>query len=151
MPQKDKLDLSQKNPLDLIVDYRRFLVVTIAAITLFLAWHVPQLQTDPTLRSGIDTESPEYAEYERFVASFGHEEFMLFALKNTLGANDPRVLSSLKRITHDFGRVDKVAEVLSLANLRMFQKRDGLLGNFPGFADEQQTNRRSRIPLRWQP
>ncbi len=131
MPPKDKLDLSQTNRLDLIVDYRRFLVAVIAVITVILAWHVPRLETDPTLRSGIDTESPEYHEYESFVASFGNEEFMLFALKNPLGADDPRVLKGLKQITQGIGRIDKVAEVVSLSNLRVFQKRKGLLGNFP--------------------
>ncbi len=103
MQQKDKLDLSHKNPLDLIVDYRRFLVIVITVVTLVLAWHVPRLETDPTLRSGIDTESPEYQEYQRFVASFGNEEFMLFALKNQLGADDPRVLRGLKQITQGIG------------------------------------------------
>ena len=131
MRQKDKLDLSQKNFLDLIVDYRRCLVVMIAVITVILAWHVPQLQTDPSLRSGIDTDSPQYAEYERFVASFGHEEFMLFALKNQRGSADPAVLNGLKQITQGISHLDKVVEVLSLANLRMFQERNGLLGNFP--------------------
>jgi uncharacterized protein len=131
MRQKDKLDLSQKNPLDLIVDYRRFLVVTIAVITIILAWHVPSLEIDSTLKSTIDTGSRQYAEYERFVASFGHEEFMLFALKNPLGAENPRVLTGLVRITEGMSRIDKVVEVVSLANLRMFQKRNGLLGNFP--------------------
>jgi uncharacterized protein len=131
MHPKDKLDLSFKNPLDFIVDYRRFLVIVIAVVTIILAWHVPRLETDPTLRSGIDTESPEYEEYENFVASFGNEEFMLFALKNQLGADDPRVLHGLTQITQGLGRIDKVVEVLSLSSLRVFQTRNGLLGNFP--------------------
>jgi uncharacterized protein len=131
MQQKDKLDLSHKNPLDFIVDYRRFLVIVITVVTVILAWHVPRLETDPTLRSGIDTDSPEYREYQEFVASFGNEEFVLFALKNPIGAGDPRVLTGLKRITERIGRIEKVEEVVSLANLRIFQKKGGLLGNFP--------------------
>lgn len=131
MKAKDNLDLSVKNWLDLIVDYRKFLVITVAVITAILLILAPRLDTDPSLKSGIDTTSPMYREFEKYVKAFGQEEFILVAIKNELGAKDPLILSGLQTLTKHFEHRDKVTEVVSLANIKLFQERNGLYGNYP--------------------
>ena len=65
MPSKDKLDLSYKNVLDILVDYRRVLVGLIILITVVLSIFIPRLDTDPTLKSGVDSTSPVYLQVRK--------------------------------------------------------------------------------------
>ncbi|MBI5248963.1 MAG: MMPL family transporter [Desulfomonile tiedjei] len=127
----DKLDLSNKNFLDFIVNQRRILLIIITLITLFLAWFVPSLHTDPTLESGIDKSTEAYQEYRRFAKTFGNEEFVLVAMKNTTGATDPRMLEALAKITQSLESLDKIEEVVSLSNIKLFQQKGDLFGNYP--------------------
>ncbi len=80
MPEKDKLDLSNKNFLDAVVDQRRLLVGIVIVITVFLSMYIPRMETDPTLKSGLDTTAPAYLQYEQFIEVFGNEEFILVAI-----------------------------------------------------------------------
>ncbi|HMK35951.1 MAG TPA: efflux RND transporter permease subunit [Desulfomonilaceae bacterium] len=131
MPEKDKLDLSNKNNLDLIVDHRRLLVIIIVVLSVFFAFLVPRLQTDPTLRSGMDTTSDAYRTYQEFVNVFGDEEFILVAARNEMGVADPRMLEASERLTRELEQSEKIAEVISLSNMRVFQKKGELFGNYP--------------------
>ena len=131
MPSRDNLDLSNKNFLDFLVDYRRLLVSLVIVVTVVLTALLPRMQTDPSLKTGIDATSPAYRQYEKFVETFGEEEFILVVVKPPAGATDPRMMSALEKITGALEGNDKVVEVISLTNLRVFQKRDDLFGGYP--------------------
>ncbi len=128
---RDKLDLSNKNFLDFIVNQRRFLLIIVTIITLFLAWFVPNLRTDPSLESGVDKASEAYKDHQQFKKIFGNEEFVLIALKGSTGAKDPGMLEALARITNSIESLDKIEEVVSLSNIKLFQQRGDLFGNYP--------------------
>ena len=84
MPAKDKLDLSSSNFLDALVDHRRLLVGLIILITVVLSVFIPRMETDPTLKSGVDSTSPAYCQYTKFIEVFGNEEFILVAIHSNL-------------------------------------------------------------------
>ncbi len=132
---RDKLDLSNKNFLDFIVNQRRLLLIIITIITLFLAWFVPNLRTDPTLESGVDKASEAYKDHQQFKKIFGNEEFVLIALKGATGAKHPGMLEALARITNSIESLDKIEEVVSLSNIKLFQQRGDLFGNYPIFEE----------------
>jgi uncharacterized protein len=131
MPEKDKLDLSNKNFLDAVVDHRRLLVGLVILITVFLSIFIPRMETDPTLKSGVDTTSPAYLQYEKFVEVFGNEEFILAAVHSDRDAPDYRLFAGLQAITRKLEKTDRIAEVVSLANLKLFQTRGEMFGNYP--------------------
>ena len=131
MPQKDKLDLSNKNFLDILVDYRRVLVGLVILITVLLSLCIPRMHTDPTLKSGVDTTSSAYLQHQKFIAVFGDEEFILAAIHSEGETPDNRLLTSLRAITRTLEKSDKIAEVISLANLKLFQRKGELFGNYP--------------------
>jgi uncharacterized protein len=131
MSDRDKLDLANRNRLDLLVDYRRFLVGVIVLISVILAFFLTRLQTDPTLESGMDRTSPEYKEYQEFIKTFGDEEFILVAIRNPQGGADAVFLQNLAEITRKLERFDKIAETVSLTNLKVFQKKGDVFGNYP--------------------
>jgi uncharacterized protein len=149
MPEKDKLDLSNKNFLDALVDQRRLLVGLVILITVLLSAFIPRMETDPTLKSGLDTTSPAYRQYQQFIEAFGNEEFILVAIHSEREASNYRLLTGLQSITRTLEKSDKIAEVISLSNLKLFQTKGDKFGNYPvllekdgklGFPD----------PTRWQ-
>jgi predicted RND superfamily exporter protein len=119
MPVKDKLDLSRSRFLDRIVDNRRGLVAVILVVTAFMALQLPNLPTDYTIRSAIDTTSQAFKQYERFIETFGDEEFLLLALKPPGGFNSPETLAALERLTRKIRSLERVDEVMSIATLKI--------------------------------
>jgi len=128
---KDKLDLSNKNWLDIIVDYRVFLTAVVTVVSISLAVFVSGLTTDPTLKSGVDTTCAAYVQHQKFMDVFGNDEFILVAAKSEGGVNNPRFLKALETITHNVTDLDNIAEVVSLSNLQIFQNKGKLFGNYP--------------------
>ncbi len=131
MQVRDRLDLSHKNWLDVVVDHRRVLVTVIAVITLVLALFVPNLKTDPGLESGVDKTSQPYFDNQKFVELFGNEEFILVGMQNTTGAGTEQMLKAVATITDKLRKLDKIDEVISLGTLRIFDKKGGKFGSFP--------------------
>jgi len=97
MAPRDKLDLSNKNFLDTLVDHRRPLVGLTILITIVMSTFIPRLDTDPTLKSGMDSTSPAYLQYQKFIKMFGDEEFILVAIhsKQETIDSEERLLHSL--------------------------------------------------------
>ncbi len=129
--QGDRRNLSKNHWADVFIDYRRLLVLTVVIISIVLAYFVPSLETDTSLRSMLVTNVPAYLEYEKFTEIFGNEEFIIIGVKNRLPASDQSVLKSLESITNQLEKFDKITEVISLTNLRFFQKKGEKFGTFP--------------------
>jgi uncharacterized protein len=149
MPEKDKLDLSNKNFLDAVVDQRRLLVGIVIVITVFLAMYIPRMETDPTLKSGLDTTAPAYLQYQQFIEVFGNEEFILVAIHSEREASDYSLLTGLQKITRTLEKSDKIAEVISLSNLKLFQTKGEKFGNYP-VLPEKDGKPEFPDPTRWQ-
>ena len=149
MPEKDKLDLSTKNFLDSVVDQRRLLVGIVILITVLLSTFIPRMETDPTLKSGLDTTSPAYLQYQQFIETFGNEEFILVAIHSEREAPDYRLLNGLQSITTDLEKSDKIAEVISLSNLKLFQTKGEKFGNY-SVMQEKDGKPEFPDPTRWQ-
>jgi predicted RND superfamily exporter protein len=115
---------------DILVDHRKKLVALVIVATCGLAVFLPGLAADPTLKSGVDTTSQAYLEYQRYLEIFGNEEFFLIAVKNDRPA-DSTVLRSLTIMTERLGELDKITEVVSLSSIRILQEKKGLFGAYP--------------------
>ena len=83
------------------------------------------------MRSGLDTTSRAYQQYQNFVDHFGNEEFILIVLSQGRQASEPEALASVQAITRGLEGLDKVTEVVSLTNLRVFKQREGRFGVYP--------------------
>jgi len=129
--EKDKLDLSNKNFLDVLVDYRVLLTTVVVLVSIVLAMFVSGLKTDPTLKSGVDSTCAAYLLHQKFMDIFGNDEFILAAAKSEQGVGDPKFLKALDTITRRVSQLDNIAEVVSLTNLRIFQNKGKVFGNYP--------------------
>ncbi|MBI5568440.1 MAG: MMPL family transporter [Desulfomonile tiedjei] len=133
MQDRDKLDLSNKNRLDFVIDRRGPLVFAVVVITVILSLFIPKLQRDPTLESGVDKASEAYQQNQEFVKSFGNEEFVLIAIKDESGARDPRIVKAIGAITRELEGLRKLEEVVSVTNVKLFQEKGGVFGSYPVF------------------
>lgn len=117
--------------IDWLVDHRIPLVLVVLAVSAVMVYLVPGMKVDATMQSGINVESPEYKGYQEFLQVFGNEEFILVAIKNEQDASNGAVLKALQTITSDLEKSDKIVEVISLANLRLFREQKGVFGTYP--------------------
>ena len=117
--------------IDLLIDYRRILAGILLVGTAVLAFFAGGVTQDPSMRSGIDTTSRAYQQYQNFVDHFGNEEFILIVLNQGRPAGEPEALESVQAITKGLVGLDKVTEVVSLTNLRVFKQREGRFGVYP--------------------
>ena len=117
--------------LSIIVDRRRYLVAVIALMTAALAWFIPTLSLDPTLKPLFATNSPEGLRYQEYIDKFGRDDFILIAIRTGAGLRANESVSWLRKVTTELRGLDKVGEVVSLADVRVFEKRDGLFGSYP--------------------
>ena len=117
--------------IDRLVDFRIPLVLLVLAVSAVMVYLVPGMKVDATMQSGINVESSEYKSYQEFLQVFGNEEFILVAIKNERAASDGGVLETLQTITSELKKADKIVEVISLANLRLFRERKGVFGTYP--------------------
>ena len=117
--------------IDILVNYRWILACFLFVTTAVLAFFAGGVTQDPSMRSGIDTASGAYHQYQNFVDHFGNEEFILIVLNQGRQAVEPEALKSVQAITKGLEGLDKVTEVVSLTNLRVFKQRAGRFGVYP--------------------
>ena len=131
MADQEILSQTVKNRLDFLVDFRWVLVSIVAILTLVLISFIPRVETDPTVKSVLVTTSPAFFEYQKFRNFFDDDEYVVITIRQTLPADDPKALEAVNKITGQLAQLDRIAETLSLTNLRVYQKRGEQLSNQP--------------------
>ena len=130
-PRQATVSRRRKKITPKLVDHRRILVLAIVIISVALIPLVLRITLDRTLKSAYVTSSPAYSLYRDYLKVFGDDEFLLVAIKSPRGADDPVLLKALKTLTSKLGAFPEVAQVLSLADLKLFRERKGMFGNSP--------------------
>ena len=115
---------------DMLVDRRRITVTLAVVVTVVLAFFIPDMIADPTLKSGVDTSAAAYRHYEKFLDVFGSEEFILIAVKNKRPSDDPAILKGLAAITEGVENLKTVNGVVSLSTLKVFGEKKGFFGSY---------------------
>ncbi len=129
MTETNRPDRRTRNRIDFLVDFRWLLVSIVAILTLILAFFIPNIQVDPTLKSVLVTSSDSFHEYDHFRKFFDDDEYVVVTVKSASGVPDPSILASVDQITKQLSRVDGIQEVLSLTNFKVYQKQGQKLSN----------------------
>ncbi len=137
MQVRDDRGVPTKKFSDGLLDHGRVLACVVICGTLLMAVFIPAVQKDPSLKSVLVTSSDAYIAYQEFTEIFGKDDFLVVMIRNKLGAGDPRVLAGLKAVTDKLREMDKIADVVSLSTVKLFQKRGKRLGNYPILRSEQ--------------
>ncbi len=130
MSAHDNLNLETPNFLDFIVDQRKALLVLIGLISVFLAFYAFRLETDPSLKTGLDRTTVAFSQYEKFLEIFGSEEFTLIAVKTPNGLHDPHAIKLIDSLSVNLEKYDKLTEVISLSNVKLFRQKGDVFGSF---------------------
>lgn len=130
MSAHDNLNLDTPNFLDFIVDQRKPIMVLVGIVSIFLAFYAFRLETDPSLKTGLDRTTVAFSQYEKFLEIFGSEEFTLIAIKTPKGVDDPQALKLVDSLTGSFEKYDKLTEVISLSNVKLFRQKGDVFGSF---------------------
>ena len=115
---------------DFLIDHRRKILAVIGLFTCILALFIPWIGLDLSLQSMLVTSSASYQDYAKFREIFGEDEFVLLAIKNNRPIDQKQMLAEIDRITSKLARAERIAEVLSITNLTMFQKKDERFGSY---------------------
>ena len=130
MSDHDNLNLETPNFLDFFVDQRKPIMIMIGLISVFLAFYAFRLETDPSLKTGLDRTTVAFSQYEKFLEIFGSEEFTLIAIKTPKGVDDPQALKLVDSLTGSLEKYDKLTEVISLTNVKLFRQKGNVFGSF---------------------
>ncbi|MFH0960989.1 MAG: MMPL family transporter [Pseudomonadota bacterium] len=136
MTNQENQGQTEKSKLDFIVDHRWILVSVIAILTVILSVFIPNVEKDPTLKSVLVTTSPSFMEYQEFRNYFDDDEYVVIAVKLNSPVGESGNLAAISKITNHIAKMDHIADVLSLTNLRMYQKRGEQLSNQPAVTDQ---------------
>lgn len=123
--------MNQKSIADVFIDRRGILLAFVGITSVFLALSVAGLKTAPSFDTMWDTDSEEYLNYSRLGEMFGHEEFIVVAVRNNSGASDAQLIAALRSMTKELEGLPQVETVRSLTNLRFFQEKGGRFGAYP--------------------
>ncbi len=129
--------------IDILITRRLYIFAGVLLLTVFFAYHAPGMKQDPTMKSGVNQDSPEYRTYQGFLDEFGNEEFILMA---ALFPEDMPIKDRLKEVdevTNSIGALELTETVMSITNFKIFQKRGEYYGNFPVVID---SNGRMSLP-----
>jgi predicted RND superfamily exporter protein len=120
---------AEKHRIDCLVDYRWYLVSIVVVLSLFLAILIPTIKVDPTLKSVLVTSSSSFFEYQKFREFFDDDEFVVVSIKPQVSPDKPQTLANIDGITQNLSKIDGIVEVISLTNLRIYQKHGENLSN----------------------
>ena len=96
-----------------------------------MAFLAPSIEIDPNLEAVYNPKSPEYATYQKFVDTFGNDEFVFIAIKNNAKATDAGILTAVTSLTDDLRKMGKVTRVESVATLHFPGRKGDKSGIYP--------------------
>ena len=106
-------------PIEILVTYRRPLLIAVLLISAGLLYTIPGLEVEHALNLTYDPRSPSYQAYRDFVHTFGADQFVLLAVQTPNAVTDAGMLSSLGEATSQLERIEGIHDVLSLTNVRL--------------------------------
>ncbi len=109
--------LSLQKMLESIISRPVWVILAVAVVTLFFAWHIPRLSFETSIYDLIIEDIPETARYEDFKKVFGSEEIIRIVIK---GKNvfDPSTFRKIEHIAQAASGIDGVRRVISLPGIK---------------------------------
>lgn len=112
-----KRKFSFNSYLTLIVHHPVWVLLSIALITVLLAWHLPCLSFKTTVYDLIIEDLPEAHYYQEVRALFGSDELIRLVVEAD-DILDPATFAKVTKISEDAARIDGVRRILSLPEIK---------------------------------
>ena len=108
---------SYKKAQDVILHRPVWVIIAIAVITLFFAWHIPRLSFKTSIYDLVIEDIPETTRYEDFKEVFGSEEIIRVVIK-CKNIFDSVTFRKIEQLTHTASKIDGVRRVISLPGIK---------------------------------
>ncbi|MEE8479634.1 MAG: hypothetical protein V3T59_00170, partial [Desulfobacterales bacterium] len=108
---------SYKKAQDVILHRPVWVIIAIAVITLFFAWHIPRLSFKTSIYDLVIEDIPETTRYEDFKEVFGSEEIIRIVIK-CKNIFDSVTFRKIEQLVHTAAKIDGVRRVISLPGIK---------------------------------
>jgi predicted RND superfamily exporter protein len=122
-----------------LVQNSKMLMGCLILVTLMLSVLAFQVRIDTAGVSFNTADSQRYKEYLAFVDSFGTDDYILLAVKNTLAVSDPEFKQRMERVNQELSRMDSILKVIDLGTIASsdFLELTGIQSKGPPFKGSQ--------------
>ncbi len=100
-----------------LVRHSSILMGCLILVTMILIIPASRVRIDSSGVSFNTDNSEEYKDYLAFVESFGRDDYILLAIKNSLMVSDPEVKKRINRVNHEIAAIDHVLKVIDLGTI----------------------------------
>jgi len=99
-----------------VLRFRLFIIVTVAAVTVFFAYGMTRLKINSDITSYLKPDDPVMVLFNRIGEEYGgnHMVFVAIRAKNIISTE---ALNLLKRLSEEYKKVDDVSSITSLVNI----------------------------------
>ncbi|MCG6946735.1 MAG: MMPL family transporter [Deltaproteobacteria bacterium] len=109
--------LSPREILQAIVHRPQWVILAVALVSLFFAWHVPKLSIRTSIYDLVIEDLPETARYNEFKKIFGSDEIIRVVVKAE-NVFDPATFSKIEQLVGTASEIEGVRRVISLPGIK---------------------------------
>ncbi len=117
MSERLLTSLSPREIMQVIVHRPLWIILAVAVVTSFFAFHIPQLSIRTSIYDLMIEDLPETARYEAFKEVFGSDEIIRVVIK-TGNLFDPVTFRKIQQLSEDADEIEGVRRVISLPSIK---------------------------------
>ena len=117
MSERLLTSLSKRDILQAIVHRPQWIILAVAVVSLFFAWHVPKLSIRTSIYDLVIEDLPETARYNDFKKIFGSDEIIRVVVKAE-NVFDPATFSKIEQLVGTASEIEGVRRVISLPGIK---------------------------------
>jgi len=117
MSERLLTSLSKRDILQAIVHRPQWIILAVAVVSLFFAWHVPKLSIRTSIYDLVIEDLPETARYNDFKKIFGSDEIIRVVVKAE-NVFDPATFGKIEQLVGTASEIEGVRRVISLPGIK---------------------------------
>ena len=117
MSERLLTSLSKREILQAIVHRPQWVILVVALVSLFFAWHIPKLSIRTSIYDLVIEDLPETAHYNDFKEIFGSDEIIRVVVKAE-NVFDPATFSKIEQLAGTASEIEGVRRVISLPGIK---------------------------------
>jgi uncharacterized protein len=99
-----------------VLKFRWLIIILVLAITVFLAWQIPNIRINSDVISSLPDSDPDAVLLKKIGAQFGGNKMGMIILESD-NVFTPGVIKDVRQITDTLGQIEGISSVTSLTNI----------------------------------
>lgn len=106
----------------IVIKYRFYLIIAIAIVTAFMAWHAKDVRLSYDFSKAVPSHDPDMVQFQEFRKNFGEDGNIIVVGMYDSALYSPDNFLALKLLSDELARLKGVTGVVSLTNLMVLNK-----------------------------